>query len=39
MNRLLHTLSPLNVVYMSEIKYGLEQYFMHYYQREDASNV
>jgi ABC-2 type transport system ATP-binding protein len=39
MNRLLHALSPLNVVYMSEIKFGLEQYFMHYYQREDVSNV
>jgi hypothetical protein len=24
---------------MSEIKYGLEQYFMQYYQREDVSNV
>jgi ABC-2 type transport system ATP-binding protein len=39
MNRLLRTLSTLNVVYMSEIKFGLEQYFMHYYQREDVSNV
>lgn len=32
-NELLRTLAKLKVVYMSEIKYGLEQYFMHYYQR------
>jgi len=35
-NDLLHALAALNVVYISEIKYGLEQYFMHYYQREDS---
>ena len=37
-NELLRNLAKLNVAYMSEIKYNLEQYFMHYYQREDATN-
>jgi ABC-2 type transport system ATP-binding protein len=39
MNTLLRALSALNVVCISKIKYNLEQYFMHYYRKEDASNV
>lgn len=39
MNSLLHALSPLHVIYMSEIKFGLEQYFMQYYKREETINV
>lgn len=38
-NKLLRVLSTFNVIYISEIKYSLEQYFMHYYQSEDVSNV
>jgi len=38
-NKLLCALSALNVVYVSEIKYNLERYFMHHYQREDSANV
>ncbi len=39
MNALLRALAALNVVYMSEQKYNLEQYFMHYYQKEDEAHV
>jgi len=38
-SKLLFAVSALNVVYISEIKYNLEQYFMHYYQRGDSVNV
>ncbi|MDL2310804.1 ATP-binding cassette domain-containing protein [Peptostreptococcaceae bacterium OttesenSCG-928-C18] len=38
-NELLRTLSTFNVVYISEIKYNLEQYFMHHYRKEDNANV
>lgn len=38
-NQLIQSLSTRNVVYISEIKYNLEQYFMHYYQKEDSIDV
>jgi ABC-2 type transport system ATP-binding protein len=38
-NQLIQSLSTRNIVYISEIKYNLEQYFMHYYQKEDSIDV
>lgn len=38
-NELLRTIVSFNVVYISEIKYSLEKYFMNYYQKEEEANV